>query len=539
MFRKHLFYLTNQQLIALVWRRGLLADSKRFTADGRGQAAFASYLENDVALRAYLLTDLIEEDFRVELIPHVGPRDRKGLLERKLSQIYRTTPYRHARIQGREASGRKDDRVLYTAISNSELLAPWLDILQAHKTPLVGIYSAPLLAGRLLKPLQLDAKHVLLVTLHEGGGLRQSYFQSGHLKFSRMTPLNENSAVQFASFVVSEVERTLQYLDSLRYREAEESLQACVICHRNAVPDFNRSFLDTPGLHYKFLDIGLAAKSIGLKLSPPDSDASTLLLHSVAQRTPRNHFAQPAQTHYAVLWRARRAMFAVSFVIALVSGIAGGGYLFEGHLLRGEIAQARLHSQSIEQDRRATMQRLPTTTVAPDVMSNTVSFYNDVIANAPDFSRFAIELSQVLNEYNNIRLSKVSWAATKDLTKLPAYTPEVGRHSDAIKSIRSAAGAIQAAIDRVPGAQLAYQGYYQVAMIEGEVTGLRNDYRSALAGIEELIESLQRLPGATVSPIVMPLDTSPESILRGKATSALDTGQARFALQLLRAPSLQ
>ena len=37
------------------------------------------------------------------------PDDRDAILQRKLTQIFRSTPYRHAMLQGRETEGRRDD----------------------------------------------------------------------------------------------------------------------------------------------------------------------------------------------------------------------------------------------------------------------------------------------------------------------------------------------------------------------------------------------------------------------------------------------
>jgi hypothetical protein len=46
------------------------------------------------------------------------------VVARKLAQIFRNTPYRYAQLQGREAEGRRDDRVMYTAVTNPEVLRP-------------------------------------------------------------------------------------------------------------------------------------------------------------------------------------------------------------------------------------------------------------------------------------------------------------------------------------------------------------------------------------------------------------------------------
>ena len=73
---------------------------------------------------------------------------------RKLSQLFRNTPYRHALAQGREAEGRRDDRVVYTAITNGEVLRPWVEVLERLEVPVEGIHSSAVFSGRLLDELQ-------------------------------------------------------------------------------------------------------------------------------------------------------------------------------------------------------------------------------------------------------------------------------------------------------------------------------------------------------------------------------------------------
>ena len=129
MYRKHLLYLTNERLVSTIWRAGKVLATESFSVDESGQLAFAEYLKRWAKLRVYLLVDLIEQDFRLDTIPHVRGGDRRALLDRKLTQVYRATPYRYAVVQGRETTGRRDDRALFTSVTNSELLAPWLNAI--------------------------------------------------------------------------------------------------------------------------------------------------------------------------------------------------------------------------------------------------------------------------------------------------------------------------------------------------------------------------------------------------------------------------
>src|SRR5438105_15133726 len=136
---KHFIYLTNTRVVSLVTQGKRIAARREFAVSGAGASAFELYLANLKDAPTHLFTDLAEEDFRLDTIPHVGGRDRDAILNRKLAQIFRSTPYRHALLQGREQDGRRDDRVFYTANSNPELLRPWLEMLERLRCPPGGI----------------------------------------------------------------------------------------------------------------------------------------------------------------------------------------------------------------------------------------------------------------------------------------------------------------------------------------------------------------------------------------------------------------
>ena len=121
---------------------------REFAVSGAGAAEFERYLATSGPTPTHLFVDLAEEDFRLDTVPHVGAGDREAILDRKLAQIFRNTPYRHALLQGRETEGRRDDRVLYTAITNPEVLRPWLDMLERLEVPLAGIHSAAVFSAR-------------------------------------------------------------------------------------------------------------------------------------------------------------------------------------------------------------------------------------------------------------------------------------------------------------------------------------------------------------------------------------------------------
>ena len=109
---KHFLYLTNDKLIALVWKSGAIVEREVFNSTDGDSPQFAEYLARHREMPTYVVTDLIEEDFRVDTVPHLRGGDQEAILGRKLAQLYRATTYRHAIVQDREAEGRRDDRVL-------------------------------------------------------------------------------------------------------------------------------------------------------------------------------------------------------------------------------------------------------------------------------------------------------------------------------------------------------------------------------------------------------------------------------------------
>ena len=133
---KHFLYLTNDKLIALIWRNGAIVERDVFNPGEADTPEFAEYLSKHRDQPAYLICDLIEEDFRTDTIPHLRGNDQDAVLGRKLSQLYRASSFRHAIVQGREDEGRRDDRVLYHAVTTPDLINPWLAALDRAQADL-------------------------------------------------------------------------------------------------------------------------------------------------------------------------------------------------------------------------------------------------------------------------------------------------------------------------------------------------------------------------------------------------------------------
>ena len=100
MSRKILFFLSSDNFYAQVWKNGTLEAPYYFSNSSEGLERFTEFLltHRDPA---YLMVDLIEEDFRQEVVPHLTGSNHQSLVHRKFDQHYRSTPFRLATLQRR------------------------------------------------------------------------------------------------------------------------------------------------------------------------------------------------------------------------------------------------------------------------------------------------------------------------------------------------------------------------------------------------------------------------------------------------------
>ena len=84
---RHFLYLTNTRLVSLITQRGRIVSRREFAVAGAGATAFERYLAGLANAPTHLFTDLAEEDFRLDTVPHVGTGDREAITSRKLSQM--------------------------------------------------------------------------------------------------------------------------------------------------------------------------------------------------------------------------------------------------------------------------------------------------------------------------------------------------------------------------------------------------------------------------------------------------------------------
>lgn len=530
MLPKQLFYVTNDRLCAFDWRAGILTPGPCFGADRDGMEAFAAYLahhaDRATGARAYLVADLVEEDFARCLLPHVRGRAGRNLVERRLSHAYRDTPLRHADIQDRDSEGRRDDHTLFSALTNPAMVQPWVALMEQHQVPLAGLYSAAHLSAQLVRRMGIAQDHLLLIA-EEGGGLRQSYFQGPYLKFSRLTVMAAYDDVVDATAV--ETAKMQQFLTSTRLLRRGELLHVVVLAPAQRVAALEQRCEDDPELAFHFIDIGSACAR--LKLAGEVDTAEQLLLGLLGRDAPPSQYPPGAAGRFYQLWRARLALNCASAAIAFVGALWVLGGAWAGVRDAQEAARLRADAAQFDARYRAIMSTLPPTPARSANMKAAVQLDALLRTTAPAPAPLVALVSRSLERAPAIRLLALDWQVQKPAPAQPAL--DAGAP---LKQGDSATEAIAASMVGLPGAPA------QVLRIDGEVEFGPSDYRAILDSVNQFALDMAANSGVSVHIIEAPLDVRQNVKLSGTIDGTrTGSGEAagarpRFAINLTWKP---
>jgi hypothetical protein len=520
--RKQLFYLTNHELHAYSWNGKNVLLNDIFENDENGWQRFTDYVAANKNLPAEILVDLIEEDFQRDSIPHTIGRARRALIERKLTQFYRDTPFRHATPQGREKDGRKDDRILFSALTNAELPKPWLNALLKHTVPVIGIYSLALLSQLLFDKLRLGKEPLLLVT-HQSSGLRQSYFHDGYLHFSRLTPLLDQAPELLAESLIAESAKTRQFLASTRVLARGTKIQLVVIADANnlaAVQELSDNSSD-PDASYRLLQIDEVSQQLKQELISGNEDCDVLLLSLLGKERIASHYPLREQNRFYQLWQARIGLYVMSVLLAL-SALAWAGIdlmsILEQRRETARLEQEALHAESKYQ---IIVKNMPTTEVTPHNMKSVVDIERMLAQNVPLPDNLLAEVSRALETVPQIVVNQLHWKIVDPATLNVA---------DASVPIPIADAAPQAIILGLPDKPA------EVLLIDGEIKPFDGDYRAALENVRMFAATLQKNPQLKAVVTLQPIDISPSAKLENSVGASNVEKQALFAIKLVRTP---
>ena len=503
-------------------RRGSeLLDPFSFDTDEAGLVQFERYLERYPDDVTCVVVDLVEEEFREETVPHAFAWDRRGLIRARAARVFPGVRYLHAEWLGRESNGRRDDRVRLSAITRPEALVRWLAPIARHATPLAGIYSPAMLTATILKAIEAEGDHVLVVSLQSGGGLRQTCFRHGKVRFSRLAAAPAPTEDGYASHLLSEIERTRRYLGTLRTGMREDRLDVRVLSHGGPLDALRRELQRDAGHEFRaelnLVDLATAARKLGMRRWGGEPTADRLFANLLVRRPPSNHYATPQETSVFATRRIRSLLKTASAGFVAGGCLLGTVTFLEGVVATGHSQSLALQTMLYEARYRSARAALPPAPAEPAEIDRVVSAVNVLHGRRADPVEMLVLVSDVLAGFARVRIERVSWRVSDD-AEAPA-----GGEIDA----RTRTGSQDDEPLRDPGL------LFQVARLGARIEPFDGDYRSAIDTVRRFAGALAALPGVEhVRIMVLPLELSSEHALSGAAGAPSEAAEFEVRIVL-------
>jgi hypothetical protein len=513
---------TSQSLLAGLWRAGKLQGSQAFKNDAAGHAAFAEFLQQYPTMPVYLVADAVEEDYRLERVPHATGTAKTELITRKLNQFYRGLDYRTAHFVNRETDKRKDDKYLFVALNNAEFLQEWVNIIQEVKVQLVGIYLLPMLSQVLVRQLKLMAPHILLCE-KLSSGLRQTYLHNGRLRMSRLVPNVPTAASQLGYFYLVETEKTRLYLISQRFITRETPINLVLASFDGATQKISQGISQEQGLECTDLNLSQYAKSLNLPLKQIEQMPELLHMQLLANGHVVDNLAPEALTKEYDFSQLKRKIKAAAVATGLLGAFFAAAMFYQGLSYQSALNDAT--QDTILQQRRydEAAKNFPVTTIGAEDLRIAVELDKTIALYPKSPRRMMQVVSVALEQVPEVQLDRMHWALTndtniKDEDKLISL-PATSSPSNANNGFTADATKL-----------------YELAYITAEITGFTGDYRSALNSVHKFVEKLKVDQNVAAAEVLQePVNVSSFVNLQGSTTDeqATQTQPALFKLKVI------
>jgi len=448
------------------------------------------------------------------------------MVNRKLKQHYRNTPYLSAWLLGRDSGKRRDDRYLFSALTNPELLGDWLQAVIACGLPVAGVYLLPMVTAGLLDKLDVKATNLLVVAQH-AGGLRLTFFRDRQFRLSRLTRGDSGKVESHTRYFTDEISNTRLYLHALRTMTLDEPLTVALIDRGDALQEAAAGVArDNPSLECVRFGRRDLADRLGLEEALLEASPYAIYLHLLGLQEPHSNLAPASVTVGYKRYQARRGVYAGCGALAAAVVIWSGTNLYSAGMLRGDTEDAARRTAELSSRYIEITRQFPQAPTTADNLKKAVEIGQKLRETAHSPQKMIALVSRALEASPAVVVREFGW-------KYGTTEIDTG-------VARTAAVAGPAPQTPASGAEPA-SSRKESALIDGEVRPFRGDYRSAINSINTFAGRLAGQPGvAEVRVVKLPLNVNPALSLSGNTLDNPEqsTGTADFKLLLVLKPGI-
>lgn len=517
---KLILCVTNQSLTAGLWHGNKLQTYQVFKNEDEDHTAFSQYLAKYPNVNVYLIVDAIEEDYKLEALPHTTGSARREIVERKLSQFNRNSIYRTAHYINRDTDKRKDDNFIFVALSNTDFMKSWMDVIQAEHIPLVGVYLLPMVSQVMVRQMKLMAPNILLCE-RLSSGLRQTYLHNGRLRMSRLTPMNRVKPEQLSYFYLVEIEKTRLYLLSQRLIAGETALQMVLPAIDDTSEEIAKSISQDQGIECKTVDILAYAKNNNIKQEVVKEHPELLHMQLLANGNIPDNLAPPELTKTHNIKNLCRSIHIATALVIVAGLMVSGLYFFQAFEKDNQINELAVKAAKQLKQYELVADHFPVTPVPGVELKAAVEVAEAINNNTP--RQLMQVISAALEEAPEVAINRIRWVQSDQENIKDGNNEEVSQSNNTP----------QASTGSEPSLM-------QIGFINAEIRRFTGDYRAALTSASRFANHLRANPLVSQVKILQePVNVSSLANLQGSTRDENNTQRAPaiFKLKVVLKPT--
>ena len=457
---KRLFYYSGYRLTVFHWIDGKFAGNYYFEPTASGREEFAQYLKKSPTVPSRVLVDVIEEDFRIETIPHVYGKDRQVLVARQIERFFRSSGrYVWHHFHGRETTGRRDDLLLIAALTNPDMLKPWLNQIAEADVPVRGIWSLPLLSAKILPRLKARSGNVFLISQQVSSNIRLTHFKNGKVVSSRSTTITLEGE-DYGHFIADQIEQTARFLANKRSIGFDEALNIHIIAPEEHYDSVAASCASTHLRNITIHHTQDVEKKVDTQgVSGPYGNGIFAQLCS-DDLFSRGHYGGPADFAIDNRYLMGKGLLTGAFVLTLGSLLLASWLNFDELRMQEEIRNFGYKTAEINSDYQTRLQKLEPVLAKTGIMKSSVDLaerieHNKLISPQQFMNIFSSLLSQ--SRFNLLQIYDIEWhvqstegESSNPATEVPVHLQTSVQHYAILKGrVPLTADNIRQAVDQI------------------------------------------------------------------------------------------
>ena len=443
--------------------------------------------------RLTVVTDFVEEALVRAALPKMGGRDMGSLVQRRLQQEFRETPYRAA-IRLGAGKADKTFEYLFIGLPVAQRIDRELKPRAEAGCAVDDVLSISLLVSRWISKARAHTDRRLVV-LPTPAGIRHVFVERGQAVLSRLTNSGSQQKDPLAS-ALDELERTVQYLYNARVIERGVSLPTWIW----GGDETSKAMLTQRVQGIEFEDSPVVSG-----LQDPGS-LGVQALFALAVRDPGGVQLAPAAIrlhHFARQFRHYLSITAVIAVAALL-GMAGLA-LADTWSARRQAASLLQVQHDVQSEIAALQAKADAATTSADNVRESIASYEREVSAAPDFAIWLLNASRGFDATPAFQLNELRWRteAMND-SEDSGIGPSSGCPAPFDQSTELDAGLADPNARRTG---LLLTGIVDPKLSLREALQARQTFEAALAASAEFVLSSQEAP----------VDVSGEGAIRGNS----------------------